>query len=163
HLAMTRLQVGHFILHYSKGALRAVGEVRSSAQPASRPSELPEAAWQTDGYRAAIDYQPLNPPILIETIPEARRRAEAPFDKYGGVKQGYLFPLSREFRDWFLQVYGGQIPQLDGRRPSDADPQEQRPAEVRLPVHPQPYTLQDALGELFLTEQDVVDTLELLR
>jgi hypothetical protein len=166
HVAMTQLEAGHFVIHYAKGSIRAVGIVGGPAELAPRPSELPEASWQTEGYRAEVEYHPVAPSVGLANIPDAIRKSEAPFDQYGGVKQGYLFPLSSRFRDWFLQTYGSQVPAILRSEPAPGEPL-QAPVVDEPTVVPArdllPYTMEDALADLFVPEERLREALELLR
>ena len=98
HENVADLHLGDRILHFAKGALRAVGTVVGSPLRRDRPEELPEDAWQRDGYYAEVDYDPLDSPIELGEIPEEWRLEESggPFTRNGAVQQGYLFSLSED-------------------------------------------------------------------
>ena len=89
---MARLREGDLVLHYSQGSLRAVGRVFERAREADRP--LPGYNDQTEHVRQAkVEYFEVDPPIALEDIPLEWRQAEnKPFNRTGGVNQGYLYP-----------------------------------------------------------------------
>src|SRR5438067_10103717 len=100
HATMTRVREDDLVLHYAKGLVRAASVVRLPARETTRPPELPTEAWEAQGYLVELDYYDAPAPIALEEIPTEWRTAEGgpgPFNRHGGVKQGYLFPLSDHF------------------------------------------------------------------
>ena len=90
------LRKGDVILHHVDGHMRAISEVSSKPGVGAR-------SWLDDaeGRWANTKYFELVEPIEVRDIDSERRVAEpGPFDKYGGVKQVYLSPLSVDFSDW---------------------------------------------------------------
>ena len=99
---------GDISLSYVDGQIRAVAEVQEAAADSPPPSEH-FSAWDRDGRRLNVDYRELDAAIPLSDIPqEWRVREEGPFDRAGGVKQGYLFPLS----DQFVTQLAGRFPEL---------------------------------------------------
>ncbi len=97
---MTKLQPEDVVLHYANGALRAVSRVLEAAKDEPRPGELSADTWEMEGYLVRVRYYPLEQPIPLQNIPlEWRTETTGPFTTDGGVKQGYLFPLTNEFAD----------------------------------------------------------------
>ncbi len=114
HENVARLVLGDRILHYAEGALRAVGTITGSPVVSQRPSNLPSDTWQDEGFFADVEYDFLDEPIERNRIPEEWRLEEdGPFSRTGGVKQGYLFPLSENFTENLV----GRFPQLRDRFP----------------------------------------------
>lgn len=109
--SMTDLAPNDTVFHYARG-IRAVSRVRRSAYDAERPPELPTDAWQRDGWAADVDYFELDDPVALEEVPREERlnRKESPFQLDGGVKLGYLFPLSEEFGDMMLTLFAERLP-----------------------------------------------------
>jgi hypothetical protein len=100
HTDLLKVEPGDVIVHYASSALRAVSRVGKKATIANRPGELPGEPWDKDGYILRTEYHQFNAPIRIDFIPANIRVPNAgPFALNGGVKQGYLFQLSREFVD----------------------------------------------------------------
>ncbi len=92
---MTR---GQTILHYSRGSLRAIGEVVTTAVETTRPDGMPGEDAGTRGNLVRVRYTDLRTPIALEEIPEKwRTSGEAPFTKKGKVKQGYAFTITSDF------------------------------------------------------------------
>jgi MoxR-like ATPase len=108
--AMRSLRVGDIVLNYANTKLRARSLVTGEATASRRPDPDADQAWEDEGLRAELNYRELDDPIGLESIPSEWRRAEGgPFTKDGGVKQGYLFPLS----DAFATKLGGAYAQLE--------------------------------------------------
>ena len=113
HAAVAELRTGDLVLHYAKGFVRAASVVRGNAREESRPSELPEDRWDREGYLAPVDYHEAPSPIALEELPAAWRTADGgPFTRHGGVKQGYLFPVSPRFVARFTSEFVGRWPEL---------------------------------------------------
>lgn len=92
---VTKVQPGDQILHYAKGALRAISRAEERPYEGLRPSGRPEGQ---QGNIVDLEYTELPEPILLEKISQEFRIEEnGPFDVNGSVKQGYLFPLSLSF------------------------------------------------------------------
>jgi MoxR-like ATPase len=124
---MRYLRRGDFVLHYANSELRAVGRVTAQATPSDRPDEEADQAWGETGFLARIDYRDLDPHVLLTEIPEEWRiRESGPFNRTGGVQQGYLFPLS----DAFAARMSARFPQL--RLEIDGVEQD----EEELPIEP---------------------------
>jgi hypothetical protein len=112
HHNVVLLKVGDVLLHYQDKEIKALGLVTSPGEPGPRPSELPDNAWGAEGYRASIDYFELASPINLTAIDLVRRIKEGgPFQTSGGVKQGYLYPLSKEFRDYLRSGFADRWPE----------------------------------------------------
>jgi MoxR-like ATPase len=94
---MRHLRVGDNILNYANGEIRAHSTVQQESAPSPRPDPDADQAWGSEGLRAEVDYEALTERVALADIPvEWRRDESGPFDKDGGVKQGYLFPVSDE-------------------------------------------------------------------
>ena len=87
------------LLHYTKGAIRALGQAKEDAGEAERPDGLPRGAWDKDGYLARVKLWDLDAPIQLKEVPSELRPAQkgGPFNNAQGVNQGYLFPLTDEW------------------------------------------------------------------
>ena len=101
-------------LHYAKGLIRSLGVVTAPARTAPRPKELPQEPWSEEGYIGEVEYHDAPTPIALEEIPTEWRLADGgPFTRHGGVKQGYLFPLSAGFVKRFRNEFQARWPELD--------------------------------------------------
>jgi hypothetical protein len=97
---VAKLKVGDVVFHYANSYIRAVSEV--AEQPAQRPRPVggPDGDGEEEGqFGQLTHYDELVPPIAANDIPLEWRQQESggPFTTDGGVKQGYLFPLTAEF------------------------------------------------------------------
>jgi hypothetical protein len=108
---MAKLQPADVVLHYANGALRAVSSVLESTKDEPRPGKFSAETWESEGYLVRVQYYPLDPPIPLRNIPiEWRTETTGPFTKDGGVKQGYLFPLTNEFADKLQVRFAAVLP-----------------------------------------------------
>jgi len=108
---MTKLHPGDVVLHYANGALRAVSRVLETAKDEPRPGELSAETWESEGYLVRTEYYPLEQPISLQNIPlEWRTETTGPFTREGGVKQGYLYPLTDEFANRLQVRFGAVLP-----------------------------------------------------
>lgn len=111
HVAVSKLRRGQLIVHYSDGAVRAVGYVAGEPQSVRKPDELTGDAWDADGYGCEVTYRVLSTPIPKSDVPN--RSAEVgPFDRNGDVKQGYLFPVQDASTFELLEFFDGRVPDL---------------------------------------------------
>ena len=106
---MRYLREGDLVLNYANTQIRAVSTVTGEATPSGHPDPADEAAWSNEGLRAQAAYRDIAETVSLGDIPaDWRMREEGPFTKDGGVKQGYLFPLS----DSFARRLNDRFPQL---------------------------------------------------
>jgi MoxR-like ATPase len=121
--AMRRLRPGDFIINYANTRVRAWSLATSTASPATRPDPSADQVWAEDGYRAVVTYHDVSPPVDLAEIPiEWRRYEGGPFTKDGGVKQGYLFPLSDKFAARLRAQFSRLAIPLGDTAPSAPDP-----------------------------------------
>jgi len=100
HSNIRRLRPGDTVFHYSQGAVRAVSRVDSAATEGPRPGPEQDGQDERAGYIGHVTYFELAEPIQLSEIPLPQRVGEhGPFMVNGGVKQGYLFPLTAGFGD----------------------------------------------------------------
>jgi hypothetical protein len=117
--ALEYAKAGDLVINYSDGQIRAVSTVKNLSYPATRPEPEADQAWSNDGRRLDVEYRDLETLLPLSAIPEGRRQGEGgPFDKSGGVRQGYLFPLS----DAFVSALRGLSPELAALLPQAEAP-----------------------------------------
>ena len=107
---MREVAVGDVVIHYVNDAVRALSTVTHNAVRADRPSGMVEA-WQKAGRLVQVDYRDLSPWVGRKEIPDAERareRGEGPFTKKLTVKQGYLWPTSVRFGEWFTTTFAAR-------------------------------------------------------
>lgn len=100
--ALKDFEAGDTVFHYSLGALRALGKVTASAELTPHPEgERAGAERNVDqGYKVAIKYHDIEPPIPLDDIP-LEVRDQGPFTKgekrVGDPSQQYANRLSNGF------------------------------------------------------------------
>jgi hypothetical protein len=111
--AMTHVGAGDVVFHYARGAIRSLGRAQSSAYSAERPYNLPEV-WESDGWAVQVAYADLARPVARDEIPTEWRHGqrEAPFDRDGNVKLGYLFPVSDRFAEALFEDFADRWPPI---------------------------------------------------
>ena len=109
HRSMADLKVGDTVFHYWSNRIQAFSRVTEEAVYSLIPTELGNQGWQPEGRLARVDVDMLDNPVSREDIPLQWRLGEGgPFNRNGGVNQGYLFPVSRDF----VVRLSGRFPQL---------------------------------------------------
>jgi hypothetical protein len=111
--AMTHVGAGDVVFHYARGAIRSLGRAQSSAYSAERPYNLPEV-WESDGWAVPVAYADLARGVERDEIPAGWRygHKEAPFDRDGNVKLGYLFPVSDSFAEALFEDFADRWPPI---------------------------------------------------
>jgi len=105
---MRYLREGDYVVNYANTQIRAVSVVTAKAVPSGHPDPA-DQAWSDQGLRAEVEYRELEETVPLGQISaEWRTREQGPFAKDGGVKQGYLFPVS----DAFARRLNATFPQL---------------------------------------------------
>lgn len=115
HANLALMTPGQVLLHYSRGALRAIGEVIEAPVETTRPDVMPGEDAGTRGNLVRVRYKDLSSPIELEEIPEQwRTNGEAPFTKKGKVKQGYAFTVSPGFLSQLKTTFADRFKPGDG-------------------------------------------------
>jgi|GEM_PF-1293336 len=98
HTNVSKVKTGDIIVHYADGAIQGMSRAKSDSYTLKNP--YPGEDWGQDGYGAKIDFHSLHVAISKEVLnanlDSVLNRLKPfkglhPFDKKGGVKQGYLF------------------------------------------------------------------------
>jgi hypothetical protein len=95
--SLGEVRPGDTILHYAKGEVKSVSRAKSGPQETTTPRYLKNYDKSILGRSVELEYQDLTPPIPLSKIIDALQNTDinqGPFDKSGGVKQGYLFRLT---------------------------------------------------------------------
>lgn len=106
HEDIKDLKPGDFLIHYADSEIKAIGCVQSNYTTAERHEQL---GWSVD-----VLYSELKSPISLKDIPDALRKSEkqttpgSVFDTKGGVRQGYLFPVSDSFVSTLSELLGSK-------------------------------------------------------
>lgn len=107
HKNVSLLRQGDVIVHHAGGRVRAISVV--SGSPHIDPASDSDGR---DRWIAKTEYYELGNPIEVrEMEPDYRSTDAGPFDKYGGVKQVYLVPVSVDFSDWIQDAYRDRWPE----------------------------------------------------
>lgn len=108
---------GDVVFHYAEGFLRALGRVEQAAEVTGHPEgEREEGKANADrGYKVAVAYQDIEPPIALNDIPaDLRDPSLGPFTKgparTGDPQQGYAFPLTNGFVLGFCKTFIDRLP-----------------------------------------------------
>jgi len=96
--SMTQVRPGDVILHYARGAFRAVGLARAVAEDVPGDQELGPAG----GWLVHVEYHDLEPPVARDAIPRDMRGGDTAFTFEGGVQQGYLFKVGEKLAEFLI-------------------------------------------------------------
>ena len=144
HKNVSLLRKGDVILHHAAGHVRAISDVTHKPEIRPRPTE-------PDGpdYRVTrTHYYDLANPIEVREMDAEQRSSDAgPFDKYGGVKQVYLVPISVEFSGWIRESYGNRWPEGSPWAPKQRD-------TWLFQANPKVWDLRGRLDEMELGEEN---------
>lgn len=112
-------RVGDVVLHYSTQRIQAISTVTAPAREARNPY-TDEDVWNDEGKQLPVDITTLDRPIALADIPLPIRKSsgpDSPFDKNGGVKQGYFFAVDIELAQTALRLHGIALEEGDGTDP----------------------------------------------
>lgn len=90
---------GDIFIHYSNGAIRAIGIAQGEVEERKNPHPGSHNEWQDKGWGVAVRYYELSVPYSRETFPDNLTHmniSDGPFDQRGQVKQGYLWRFTAE-------------------------------------------------------------------
>ena len=108
HLDVGRVQEDDVILHYSDGEVRSVSQVVMDGHESVRPYGFGDNFWNKDVFLARCWCSPLRESISLSDI-TTKDQMVGPFQKNGGVKQGYLWPLENSFIDQFVSDHAESL------------------------------------------------------
>ena len=92
HSALAQMKTGDVVIHYSKGAVRAIGQVIAEAIGKPNPFVRKDNEWEIDGREVGVRYFELDTAISLTEISDLPI-GQGPFNRNGGVNQGYMFEL----------------------------------------------------------------------
>ena len=123
HANVRRVSRGDIVIHYAKGAIRALGVAEEDGREGGRPAELQANRSETEGYFAPIQYWELEEPIELDELPIGLRDGVegGPFNVEGRVNQGYLFPLSEEVAERIRNLFPTRWPEESGWKGARVD------------------------------------------
>lgn len=104
---MDEVQSGDLVVNYSGGQIRAISTALTRARPAMNSYDGSTGSeWENEGREIKLKMQELDVTLPLSDIPEDLRmswkEAGSPFNKKGGINQGYLFNLPEEAGLWLM-------------------------------------------------------------
>lgn len=120
---LDEVKVNDVVFHYVRGQIRAVSRVLAPANRATNPYRTKN--WQDMGRMLRLTYEQLPVAVPLQAIPMNLRNVGetgSPFEKDGGVIQGYLFALKVDLALWLMETTGRAESDDEGLRdPGDAE------------------------------------------
>lgn len=96
---VTEVLPGDILVHYSNGAVRAIGIAEEGAEERDNPHPGVQNGWEDRGWAVPVHYYELPTPYSRDKLPDNLIRMDisnGPFDRRGQIKQGYLWSFSAE-------------------------------------------------------------------
>jgi hypothetical protein len=162
HTDMKKIKKGDVILLYADTKVVAIGtctvESIDSTRPAEYPDKIssPEDDSQVPGFVVRADFNEFETPIPFKEV-EADLRSlvdeKGPLAVSGGVKMGYLFPLSREFGEKFVERFGNSEAAPKGEVKVEITTQDESMAALsRMLLVPEEW-LAEVIGQINQSKQ----------
>lgn len=109
---MLSVRAGDVVVHYARGWVHAVSQVRHPAREAARPIDPPSDPLQQTGWLVRVYVTDLAEPITLVDIPLAMRlgRNQRMFTQAGSVHQIYLSPIDNTWFSQFVDLFVAQLP-----------------------------------------------------
>jgi predicted RNA-binding protein with PUA-like domain len=114
HTDMKKIKKGDFILLYADTKVVAMGTCTVESVDSTRPPEYPDKISSPEddslvpGFVVRADFTQFETPIPFKDV-EADLRSlvdeKGPLAVSGGIKMGYLYPLSKEFGEKFVERF----------------------------------------------------------
>lgn len=158
HTDVKKIKLGDIVLLYADKKIVAMGPCIEESVDATRPPEYPEKISSpgddstVPGFLVKGKFEEFDSPISFEEVVEDLKNLvdeKGPLASNNAIKMGYLFPLSKEFGEKFMEEHGTST--------KPAEPEATLSSPGSSPVNP------SALAEqLHLTPEWVSDKLELI-
>ena len=112
---MKKIRKGDLIFLYADTKVVAIGACTVESIDSTRPAEYPDKISSPDddslvpGFVVRADFKEFEIPVPFKEVETDLRSLvdeKGPLAVSGGIKMGYLFPLSREFGEKFLERFG---------------------------------------------------------
>ena len=123
HTDMKKIKKGDFILLYADTKVVALGTCEVESVDSVRPTEYPDKISsptddsQVPGFVVKASFKEFENPIPFKEVESDLRNLvdeKGPLAVSSGIKLGYLFPLSKEFGEKFIERFGGTSTILRG-------------------------------------------------
>ena len=158
HTDVKKIKQGDIVLLYADKKIVAMGPCIEESVDATRPSEYPDKISSPEddskvpGFLVKGKFEEFDTPVAFEEVVEDLKNLvddKGPLASNNAIKMGYLFPLSKEFGEKFMEEHGTSTKQAPGGTPSTPPASGSINASVLA-------------EELNLTTKWVSDTLELI-
>ena len=115
HTDMKKIRKGDLILLYADTKVVAIGSCTVESIDSTRPAEYPDKISSPEddslvpGFVVRADFKEFETPIPFKEVESDLRSLvdeKGPLAVSGGIKMGYLFPLSKEFGEKFVERFG---------------------------------------------------------
>jgi 5-methylcytosine-specific restriction protein B len=112
---MKKIRKGDLILLYADTKVVAIGSCTVESIDSTRPAEYPDKISSPEddslvpGFVVRADFKEFETPIPFKEVESDLRSLvdeKGPLAVSGGIKMGYLFPLSKEFGEKFVERFG---------------------------------------------------------
>ena len=112
---MLNVRKGDIIFHYSNGKICNISIAKGECYNCNLPNEMRDFSdeWEKEGRRLDSKYYTLSIPMCIkddayinDIVRLNKTLKHSPFNKNGGVNQGYLFQLNEELAKYLLDKIG---------------------------------------------------------
>jgi hypothetical protein len=158
HTDVKKIKLGDIVLLYADKKIVAMGPCVEESVDATRPSEYPEKISSpgddstVPGFLVKGKFEEFDTPIAFEEVVEDLKNMvdeKGPLASNNAIKMGYLYPLSKEFGEKFMDEHGTST----------------KPAEPTVPSSPtasSPANSSALAEQLHLTPEWVSEVLELI-
>ena len=124
HTDMKKIRKGDIILLYADTRIVAMGPCTQESVDSTRPPEYPDKISSSEddakvpGFVVRANFTEFQNPIPFREVEEDLRSLvdeKGPLASNSGIKMGYLFPLSREFGEKFMERFSSVGQQIGGK------------------------------------------------
>jgi hypothetical protein len=158
HTDVKKIKLGDIVLLYADKKIVAMGPCVEESVDATRPAEYPEKISSpgddstVPGFLVKGKFEEFDSPIAFEDVADDLKNLvddKGPLASNNSIKMGYLFPLSKEFGEKFMEEHGTSTKLVSGGAPS-------------APTASSPANSSALAEQLHLTPEWVSNTLELI-
>lgn len=127
HTDVKKIKQGDIVLLYADKKIVAMGPCIEESIDATRPSEYPDKISSPEddakvtGFLVKGKFEEFDSPITFEEVAEDLKNLvddKGPLASNNSIKMGYLYPLSKEFGEKFMEEHGTSTKQTTGGIPS---------------------------------------------
>lgn len=162
HTDMKKIKKGDLILLYADTKVVAMGACTVESVDSTRPSEYPDKISSPEddsrvpGFVVRANFTEFETPIAFKEV-EADLRSlvddKGPLAVSGGIKMGYLYPLSKEFGEKFVERFSNLAAVIGGEeKMENITADESLNALARTLLVPQEW-LAEVVGQIIQSKQ----------